>query len=678
MEKKYLLKSSLVFALLMAFCIKALAQDDIPKERSYFYMENGKTKAFKASTRADDKKHWAFKSVIENCFDTKLLGKEAWMMTADGATKLKVTFEYTNNDDSYNIASSDVEFCFYKGDDLFNDEYIALDADPKVVGTFTKEESKKAVTLYLTAPEAFPDPDISWYAYYVIIRLKLEDGRTAAAAKQIGITRNGLFLLHGLNSDRMCFAPYRDYLRNTAKIYLSSQIYVQDYSSTNTSSFYDNTHKNNVVKNGLLKLSESLFKAGIASTKYDMIGHSMGGILERLYIQEVDDEHTNRLITLNTPHFGSILGNIFIDYDEFRQTPGVGYYRAIEKFNALLDKAFSRDRSMQAVKDLAKNSPAIQRLASKREALYGIPVCAVGSEISKWGLTFAVKEGFYAIFPKIASFLFDAKPGTGKAYLDKQAEKGSDYVVSVESQKGGCEYSYIYKGGYTQAMHCHVTEWNIIHEELTKLLTATDTYHIFSTEGFGDIPSSAGTRAEEEKIELVKGFEEPKSTSFIKIEAKKVDGADYTHELKLTTSSDMMTKVAFCLLNEDEMIADYEKDEMHFNMSGIEGEKWIYAIGRTDYNALVIDSVKVTLGGTDGIKSVENDEELRYTVTGNSLNIQNLSEPYSISVYNYAGQMLSEMRSNPAHYYTLPRSKGLLIVSIRSNKGKQFLKVMSK
>ena len=58
MEKKYLLKSSLVFALLMAFCIKALAQDDIPKERSYFYMENGKTKAFKASTRADDKKHF--------------------------------------------------------------------------------------------------------------------------------------------------------------------------------------------------------------------------------------------------------------------------------------------------------------------------------------------------------------------------------------------------------------------------------------------------------------------------------------------------------------------------------------------------------------------------------------------------------------------------------------------
>jgi pimeloyl-ACP methyl ester carboxylesterase len=314
----------------------------------------------------------------------------------------------------------------------------------------------------MTAPQAFQDPTISWYKFYVILKLKLKGIGDASVARQIGVSRNGLFLLHGLNSSRECFFPFREYLLNTAQSYFVNQIYLGDYSSTNTSSFSDNTHVNRVVEKGLHQLCENLLKAGIASTKYDMIGHSMGGILERLYIQEVDVEHTNRLITLNTPHFGSILGNIFIDYDEFRQTPGVGYYNAIQKFNELLDKAFSRDRSMQAVKDLAKNSPAIQRLASKREAFYGIPVCAVGSEISKWGLTFAIKEGFYAIFPKIASFLFDAKPGTGKAYLDKQAEKGSDYVVSVESQKGGCEYSYIHKGGYTQAMHCHVTEWNII------------------------------------------------------------------------------------------------------------------------------------------------------------------------------------------------------------------------
>jgi hypothetical protein len=292
----------------------------------------------------------------------------------------------------------------------------------------------------------------------------------------------------------------------------------------------------------------------------------------------------------------------------------------------------------------------------------------------------AVKEFFYAKFPRLASFLFDAKPGTGKAYLDKQADKGSDWVVSVESQKGGCDMNFIYKGDFSQAMHCSVTNWNIIHEELNKLLTATETYGNFTTGGFGDtLPKPSSTRAAEDEIEFITGFEEPKPTSFIKIEAKKVDGQDYTHEIKLTNSDDMMTKVAFCLLSPDDLIADYEKDEMYFDMSGYEGEKWVYAFGRTNYNALVVDSVKVTLGeGGSGIKSVENSSDLRYALVGNILQIKNATGPYSIAVYNYAGQMLTEMNSNPSHTYALPYRRGLLIISIRSNDNERFIKVVTK
>lgn len=40
--------------------------------------------------------------------------------------------------------------------------------------------------------------------------------------------------------------------------------------------------------------------------------------------------------------------------------------------------------------------------------------------------------------------------------------------------------------------------------------------------------------------------------------------------------------------------------------------------------------------------------------------------------------MLAEMDSNPSNTYTLPRNKGLLIINVRSNKGKQFLKVLTK
>ena len=683
MGKNDLLKPILVIALLLVFCVKAVSQgsDNIPKEGNMFYKENGKTRTIKPSTRADGKVDWTFKSVIENCFDTTKKGKEAWMMTADGETQLKLTFQFKNPDEDHEIEGAEVLFCFYEGKDLFNEEEIDYITDEKIIGTFKKEVEENAVTLTMTAPEAFPDPTISWYKYYVILLMKLKGVGEAAVARQIGVSRNGLFLLHGLNSSRDCFFPFRSYLLYTAKNYFVNQIYLGDYSSSNTSSFRANTHENDVVKNSLKALSDHLLLSGIASTKYDMVGHSMGGILERLYIQEVDDAHTNRLITLNTPHLGSIFGNIYIKYEQFLQDhPGVELYHGVEKFNEILAEAFSKDHSMQAVKDLAKNSPAIQNLQKGAWATLGIPVCAVGSEINDWSFKMAAKETFYAVFPKLASALFDSTPGTGKAYLDKEAQKGSDYVVSVESQIGGCEKSFIYKGDYSQAMHCKVTEWNIIHEELNKLLSAPETYGLFTTGGFGDIPDPTRTRAEEEdNIDFITKFEEPKSTSFIKIEAKKVEGQDYTHEIKLTNSDDMMAKVAFCLLSPDDMIADYEKDEMYFDMSGFEGEKWIYAFGRTNYNALVVDSVKVTLGEAgSGIKSVENSSDLRYALAGNILTIKNVTGPYSVAVYNYAGQMLTEMNSNPSHTYALPYRKGLLIIGIRSNKDERFIKVVTK
>ena len=683
MGKNYLLKSSLVLALLMAFCTKVQSQgtDYIPKEGNMFYMENGKTRTVKASTRGDNDPQWAFKSVIENCYDNdKYKDKEAWMMTADGETQLKVTFEYKTNDENYEIDSTMVEFCFYDGKDLFHDEEnVTLIDDEYITGTFTTEQTKKTVTIHLTAPSIFPNPSYAWYTYYVVVHLKLKGMGEAAVAKQIGISRNGLFLLHGLNSSRECFFPFREYLLQTAKNYFVNQIYLGDYNSTNTSSFEDNTHKNEVVKKGLHQLCENMLKVGIASTKYDMVGHSMGGILERLYIQEVDGDHTNRLITLNTPHFGSILGNVYQKYADFLEDhPGVELYHGVEKFNQALESIFAKDRSMQAVKDLAENSDAIKRLAKGRNMLIGIRMCAVGSRVENIASrTVAAKESFFTNYPRLAAFLFDAKPGGGKKYIENML-KESDYVVSVESQKGGCDKNYIYDGSYGQAMHCHVTEWDFIHDKLNTLLT--DSYYSdFSDEGFGDIPAPSSTRAEEDELEFVEEFEEPKPTSFIKIEAEKVDGQDYTHEIRLTHSDDMVAQVAFCLLSPDEMISDYDKDVMYFDMSGFEGEKWIYAFGRTNYNALVVDSVKVTLGGSgDGIKSVEDDSKLRYAIIGNILNVKNVTGPYSVAVYNYAGQMLAEMESNPSNMYALPRNKGLLIVSVRSNKGKQFLKVMTK
>ena len=81
----------------------------------------------------------------------------------------------------------------------------------------------------------------------------------------------------------------------------------------------------------------------------------------------------------------------------------------------------------------------------------------------------------------------------------------------------------------------------------------------------------------------------------------------------------MAKTVALCVLSKDDVVYDFDKDVMHFDMSGLEGDSWIYAIGRTNYNALVIDSIKVKEGGVvDGIEYVEDDAELRYAIVGNT------------------------------------------------------------
>ena len=417
----------LLLSLLMVFCVKGMSQghENIPVEGTKFYMENGTTGSGKAVTRGDNNDMWTFKSVAETCFDQGMVGKDAWLMTADGETKLKVTFEYKNADERYAIESADVSFYFYDGDDLFNDDKKQLITDAGVIGTFTKEVTEKTVTLHMTAPKIFPDPKISWYAFYVVLDMKFKkDQGGAAVARQIGVSRNGLLLMHGLNSNRQCFWPFGEYLYDTGS-YLKQQYYIQDYSSTNTSSFYDNTHKNRVVENGLKTLSKKLFDIGIASTKYDMIGHSMGGILERLYIQQIDNKHTFKLITLNTPHFGSNIGNVITSLDNVEGTfiahvePHLNIARIV--YSAAKDGWAKTDKSKVAIEDLAVGGAAIQALGWSVDKLAGIRVCAVGTEID-WlasdEIAYAISEPYYQAWSTMLVNVFDKEVKHEIVYLD--------------------------------------------------------------------------------------------------------------------------------------------------------------------------------------------------------------------------------------------------------------------
>jgi hypothetical protein len=85
--------------------------------------------------------------------------------------------------------------------------------------------------------------------------------------------------------------------------------------------------------------------SGVAATRADVVGHGMGGILARLYIDEVDylrpDNFNagtiNRLITVNTPHLGARMADEIVRFRELAKQTNPQRWATVK---ALLQQVF--------------------------------------------------------------------------------------------------------------------------------------------------------------------------------------------------------------------------------------------------------------------------------------------------------------------------------------------------
>lgn len=675
--------------------------NSISEESSVFYVDD--FTASKQSGTRSSSEHWKVSSVIKNCFDQENIGQEAWLMTADGETQLSVTLEYLGDDDRYKIVSQEAKFYFYEGADLFHDDSKILITDVATyVGSYTTEGTEKTATVNLMAPSSFPYMSVPYYTYYAVIEVEFANGGTASVAKKIGISRVGVIILHGLNDSSVTFVPMRDYLLGTGQ-FLDAQIYIGDYKGTNTSSFAYNTHTERVVEKGLEKLSDKLFAMGIASTKFDMVGHSMGGILFRLYNQEIDNGHTNKIITLNTPHFGAPMGNFFSGLvTSLEQSASWAeaneYYKLI--ISILLPKQiegfFMGDRSKHAISDLAYNSEAIKNLNSAEASkIIGIPVFAIGTQ-----LDVLAADNYFRTVPTLGvsvemtyllAHLFskDIPKNRQSFFLDKM---NGDGVVSVESQKGGVSshYSNIYSAECkwvldSEAFHCNSPKWNIVHDGIRHLLLSAPDEKVFCMSGFGtptyySVPKNVSTKVDEVKqTEFITYFAEPKGTSFIDVSISNAYNEDYTHIANLSHSDDMITTMVFASLSGDAMIAEYDRDVVNLYLEGYEGEVTFYAIGRTNYDALVIDSVKVNLTPETKMDNISNQDEISYSANNGYLELHNVpSTSYTITIYDMLGDVLMSMQSNLEHCYALPNKGQMLIVELKTDDEVKTLKIYNR
>lgn len=169
---------------------------------------------------------------------------------------------------------------------------------------------------------------------------------------------------------------------------------------------------------------------------------------------------------------------------------------------------------------------------------------------------------------------------------------------------------------------------------------------------------------------------EPKSSSYIHLNMSSVPNEDYTHTANISTSDDMLTTAVFATLSDNKMIADYDKDIMNFNLDGYEDEVTFYAIGRTNYNALVIDSVKVNLKETNGIKK-EFGNKIKVSAKDGEIKVDGVLANYHIQICDVLGRVLLSQKCNGNNTYTLSCKKALLFVTISQNGKQQTYKLIT-
>jgi len=240
-----------------------------------------------------------------------------------------------------------------------------------------------------------------------------------------------------------------------------------DYSSgfNNLKKFHINRK---VIPQGINALLNQAIEAGYSTGRADVVGHSMGGILTRLYAQSSwggtpyrDDIH--KVLTLNTPHFGTQAANYWLDNESV--LPGIlGVISS--GFSTGLDLTLSSGL-LGAVKDLRVNSrPIRQRLNIPQAQQPSIPSAVFATD------GFGDLSGMGVVAQFLMSY----------AIIGQELYDGdfSDIVVPRGSQTSGLTPASL----VFQQWHSGAASNPLVISSLATLLSANPASAAFTSSGF--------------------------------------------------------------------------------------------------------------------------------------------------------------------------------------------------
>lgn len=531
-------------------------------------------------------------------------------ITADGRSRMLITMDFP-------------EYVEPEGKPILraynaNGELLTLPEDEMGTITAMTEVKGKKGFIY-KAPVNTNSVAMSNMGFYDIeVLYPLRNMDEYVSLVKFPLFRPGVLLVHGLLSDPSCFTK-DDQGNNGLYEFLQDKNYgfvaLVDYEDSHASAFEENSDVLNVVGNHCNAFYEELFRIGLLSSAYDFVGHSMGGILSRFYVQNHNRDAAHKIITLNTPHWGSKIANLGLLADE--------WYSPLNAAMETWGKAIS---------DLGVDSEPILKLSETASQTIGIPVHAMCSYIDDYDKVYEFEVENKG---SLSKYLKDYLSAFGKVAVDVSGniadykwwdfwtfvygEPRWDFWVGYTSQKSGLadDYVTVFHEPATsinletsRAHHVNCHHWEpYMFGTLNALKARVDNGH-FSKYGYepisdkyrlntwrNDSYSNAKKRAPKAKVADGSGIQIEAVLSY--------EDGEHRVKISLVHEEPLVANHVYALLDESSCLSAINRDEYEFAIpNNYSGPITFNVVGKTQNDEVATASVTVDVPNMGVIEDI--------------------------------------------------------------------------
>lgn len=400
-------------------------------------------------------------------------------------------------------------------------------------------------------------PGTTDFSFTHIVEIYNDITDEVLATFEMRLFRTPVLMVHGLWSNGSAFSIMKKTLEDS-DMYDKDLLLVADYKNSNDLHFHVNDEKEIISLAIQDLISQVLDDSKRASGKVDIVAHSMGGILSRIYIQgESYQDNVRKLITCNTPHFGSQMANLILD-DGFACISGFFCRDLMEEGDGSCYKG--------AVYDLQVDKTEISAISilnsASSEGVFIHPLVTTQnvtniSDDFMGGIPVFFKIGILSML----EFAINGVSNEADEFLTSRFNSSShDIIVSENSQKGGLDIPLV--SFITSQEHMGSVANTEVINEIRQLLSYNPKGDRFTENGYNNV-------SDEPDYEPVDLCDIIRPNASIKlnypIEGKKVrvgEEIDF-----LVNASENVAKIRLMIENDDYQRSVYLKEAKDSSLS---------------------------------------------------------------------------------------------------------------